>query len=257
MIATQPSPHTLCCAAARRRARRPSVGVGASAPSARPRSRKATDVGVTATEIHIAIVADVDNPFAPGVFKPSVDGIKGVAKYINETGGLAGRKLVVDFYDSKLNANATRQAQIDACANDLAMVGTSAFFLTTVDDIPRVQGRERRRDRSARHPVPQHRDRAAVLRPGVPGDRAVRGVLHRERASADVPDQRGRGLLVPAAVRQEPPRRVRVHQRHQVGLRRRASRPAVRCATSASRATGTSSARSAPRRASSPRSSRR
>jgi len=96
---------------------------------------QATEVGVTPTEIHIAVVADVDNPFAPGVFKPSVEGVQGVAKYINATGGLAGRKMVVDFYDSKLNANATRQAQIDACANDLAMVGTSAFFLTTVDDM--------------------------------------------------------------------------------------------------------------------------
>ena len=30
---------------------------------------KATEVGVTASEIHIAAVADVDNPFAPGLFK--------------------------------------------------------------------------------------------------------------------------------------------------------------------------------------------
>jgi len=109
------------------------VGAGTTTVGAAEKPT-ATDVGVTATEIHVAIVADVDNPFSPGVFKPSVDGIKGVAAFINKTGGLAGRKLVVDFYDSKLNANTTRQAQISACSNDLAMVGTSAFFLTTVDD---------------------------------------------------------------------------------------------------------------------------
>ena len=84
---------------------------------------QATEVGVTPTEIHIAVVADVDNPFAPGVFKPSVEGVQGVAKYINATGGLAGRKVVVDFYDSKLNANEARNATINACENDLAIVG--------------------------------------------------------------------------------------------------------------------------------------
>jgi hypothetical protein len=55
---------------------------------------KATEVGVTATEIHIAVIADVDNPFAPGLFKGAVDGVKGAAKYINSKaggGGIAGR----------------------------------------------------------------------------------------------------------------------------------------------------------------------
>jgi hypothetical protein len=48
---------------------------------------------------------------------------------------LAGRKLVVDFYDSRLNPNETRNAEIQACTNDFAMVGTSALLLTTVDDM--------------------------------------------------------------------------------------------------------------------------
>jgi ABC-type branched-subunit amino acid transport system substrate-binding protein len=76
---------------------------------------KATEVGVTPTQIHIAVIADVDNSFAPGLFKASVDGVQGVAKYINATGGLAGRKLVVDFYDSHVNPTQTRQAEIQAC----------------------------------------------------------------------------------------------------------------------------------------------
>ena len=37
----------------------------------------ATDVGITPTEIHIATIADVDNSFAPGLFKASVDGVRG------------------------------------------------------------------------------------------------------------------------------------------------------------------------------------
>ena len=98
----------------------------------------ATEVGVTASEIHIAVVADVDNPLAPGLFKGAVDGVKAGAAYLNSKaggGGLAGRKVVVDFYDSKLSPNETRNATINACQNDLAMVGTEALFLTSVDDM--------------------------------------------------------------------------------------------------------------------------
>ena len=95
----------------------------------------ATDVGVTPTEIHVAVIADVDNSFAPGLFKASVDGVKGVAKYINATGGLAGRKLVVDFYDSHVNPAQTREAEIQACQNDVAMVGTSAALLNTIEEM--------------------------------------------------------------------------------------------------------------------------
>jgi hypothetical protein len=99
-----------------------------------------TEVGVTASEIHIAVVADVDNPIAPNVLIGARDAVQGFAKYVNASCSvrnkcLAGRKLVVDFYDSHLNPNDTRTAEIEACANDLAMVATSAVLLTTVDDM--------------------------------------------------------------------------------------------------------------------------
>src|SRR3954451_15246627 len=99
---------------------------------------QATEVGVTASEIHIGVIADVDNPFAPGLFKGAVDGVKAGAAYLNSKaggGGLAGRKVVVDFYDSHLNGNESRNATIQGCQNDYALVGTSALFLTQVDDI--------------------------------------------------------------------------------------------------------------------------
>ena len=99
---------------------------------------KAVEVGVTPTQIHIAVIADVDTPLAPGLFQGGVDGVKGGAAYLNSKaggGGIAGRKLVVDFYDSKLNPTETRNATITACQNDLAMVGTEALFLSTVTDM--------------------------------------------------------------------------------------------------------------------------
>ncbi len=95
----------------------------------------ASEVGITATTIRIAVVADVDTPLAPGLFQGSVNGVKGWAKYINANGGLAGRKVVVDFIDSKLNGDEARNAVIKACSEDFALVGTSALFLNNVDDI--------------------------------------------------------------------------------------------------------------------------
>ena len=99
---------------------------------------KATEIGVTAKEIHIAVTADVDNPFAPGLFQGAVDGVKAGAAYLNSKaggGGVAGRKLVVDFIDTHLNANDSRNATITACQNDLAMVGGAMLFLSSVADI--------------------------------------------------------------------------------------------------------------------------
>ncbi len=115
------------------------VALGATAATGQSSSEKpkATEIGVTATEIHIAIIADVDNPFAPGLFKGAVDGVKGAAKYLNSKaggGGVAGRKLVVDFIDSHLNANDARNGVITACGDDFAMVGTFVLFLSNVDD---------------------------------------------------------------------------------------------------------------------------
>jgi len=96
---------------------------------------QATEIGVTDKEVRIAVVADVENQFAPGIFQGSVNGVKGWAKFVNANGGLAGRKVVIDFLDSKLSADDSRNAVIKACAEDFALVGTSAVFLNNVDDI--------------------------------------------------------------------------------------------------------------------------
>jgi hypothetical protein len=112
--------------------------VTAAAQSGAKEAPKATDVGITPTEIHVAVIADVDNPIVPNLFRGSKDAVEGAAKFLNSKaggGGLAGRKVVVDFYDSKLNANATTNAEIQACENDVAMVGTSAVSLASVDNM--------------------------------------------------------------------------------------------------------------------------
>lgn len=108
----------------------------AGSPASAQSSSKtaASDVGITAKTIRVAVVDDVDNPIVPGVLQGIVDGVNGWAKYVNANGGIAGRKVQVDFIDSKLNANDARNAIIKACSEDFALVGTGALLLQTVDD---------------------------------------------------------------------------------------------------------------------------
>lgn len=96
---------------------------------------QSTEIGISPKEIRIAVVADVDNPLAPGLFEGSPNAVKAFAKYINANGGLAGRKVVVDFIDSHLSADEARNAIIKACSDDFALVGTAALFLNNVDDL--------------------------------------------------------------------------------------------------------------------------
>jgi ABC-type branched-subunit amino acid transport system substrate-binding protein len=96
---------------------------------------RATEVGVTDRELHIAVVADVDTPLAPGLFGGSVDAVQAFARTVNDLGGIAGRRLVVDFYDSRLNAADTVNALIRACIDDFAIVGTTALFVNNTDPV--------------------------------------------------------------------------------------------------------------------------
>jgi ABC-type branched-subunit amino acid transport system substrate-binding protein len=105
-----------------------------SAQSSTGGSLQSSDVGITPTTIRIAVVADVENPLDPGLFGSVPAALNGFAKYINAHGGLAGRKLVVDFIDSHLNADDARNAIIKACSQDFATVGTAALFLSNVSD---------------------------------------------------------------------------------------------------------------------------
>jgi len=96
----------------------------------------ASDIGITPSEIRIGVIADTGSSLAPGLFQGAVDAVQAWAAYMNEKeGGLAGRKVVVDVYDSALDANKSRNAMIEACQKDFALVGTSALFVNNVDDL--------------------------------------------------------------------------------------------------------------------------
>jgi ABC-type branched-subunit amino acid transport system substrate-binding protein len=108
-------------------------GSAAAAPSGS--AAPGSDVGLTASTIRVAMIADVNNPLVPGLFQKSVNAVNAWASDVNANGGLAGRKVVVDFCDSKLDPNATSNCVIKACQNDFAMVGTSANALEDISDI--------------------------------------------------------------------------------------------------------------------------
>jgi ABC-type branched-subunit amino acid transport system substrate-binding protein len=95
----------------------------------------ASDVGITATTIKVGIIADVNNPLVPGLFKNSVAAVKAWASEVNAAGGLDGHQVQVDFCDSGLNPNSTTACVIKACQNDFALVGTSANALVDLSDL--------------------------------------------------------------------------------------------------------------------------
>lgn len=94
-----------------------------------------SDVGLTSSEIRIGMIADVNTAVAPGLFQKNVNVVKAWASQVNANGGLAGRKVVVDFCDGKLDANATTNCVIQACQTDFALVGTAANVLTDLGDL--------------------------------------------------------------------------------------------------------------------------
>jgi hypothetical protein len=96
---------------------------------------EATEIGITDDEIRVAVIADVENPLAPGLFDGARKGVEGWAEYVNKNGGLAGRDVVVDFIDSHLSADDARNAFITACSENFAVIGAAALFLNNVDDI--------------------------------------------------------------------------------------------------------------------------
>jgi hypothetical protein len=58
--------------------------------------------------------------------------VRAFAADVNARGGLAGRRVVVDFYDSHLSASDTQNAILAACQRDFAVVGTGASLVNDI-----------------------------------------------------------------------------------------------------------------------------
>lgn len=104
-------------------------GGSGNAPPGAPKGGNggATDVGVTATEIKIAVLTDRTGP-VPGIFEPSVQATTAWANYINSKGGIFGRKIKVIPIDSKTSAADNRAGAIQACKEAFAIVGSMSAY---------------------------------------------------------------------------------------------------------------------------------
>lgn len=111
------------------------TGSSTGSTSATGAAAAGNDVGITPTTIHIAAITDIATAVNPGLFQKNANVVKAWAAIVNAHGGLAGRQVVVDVCDSKLDPNATRNCVIQACNNDFALVGTAALALVNVADI--------------------------------------------------------------------------------------------------------------------------
>ena len=93
----------------------------ADAPCGPGDAAGATAPGVTDTSITIGTVQDIGGP-RPGLFQGNRDAINAFVEYCNDLGGINGRKLVLERFDSELSKS--REATLAACeANVFALVG--------------------------------------------------------------------------------------------------------------------------------------
>ena len=100
-----------------------------AAPPAAPKGGNggATDVGVSPTEIIIAVLTDRTGP-VPGIFEPSVRAVQAWSNYINSKGGIYGRKIKVIPIDSKTSDADNRAGAIQACGQAFAVVGSMSAY---------------------------------------------------------------------------------------------------------------------------------
>ena len=188
------------------------VGLLPAMGTAATEAPKATEIGVDAKTIHIATVADVDNRSRPGCSRAASTACTGAVKYINANGGIGGRKLVLDFYDSKLNPNQASNNIITACENDSRWSGNGMFLLSSFDDAINCSDKAGPSHRTPRHPAVARARRRRVHR-SRSGSRARRSTAHPELGPADL-HRPGRRLEV---LREE----VRTQAQGTAGLQQR------------------------------------
>jgi ABC-type branched-subunit amino acid transport system substrate-binding protein len=93
----------------------------------RRQANTASDVGVTPKQITLGNVVTLTGPI-PGLFKGSAAGTDAYFQYINSTGGVNGRKLVMKGADDALNCNQNQTQTQDLIGSVFAFVGTFSVF---------------------------------------------------------------------------------------------------------------------------------
>lgn len=81
--------------------------------------------GITSKTITIGQLADVSGPI-PGLFAGAQYGLAAWASYVNSTGGIDGRKVVVDFKDSALSCTSFTNGITGLASSAFAVIGTTS-----------------------------------------------------------------------------------------------------------------------------------
>ena len=101
-----------------------SGGSGASGRSI-PASAYSDHTGITATSIR---VGNVSTLALGGLFKGALVGTEAYADYVNSTGGVNGRKIIVDSADDQYTGTGNKEATQNAVSTDAALVGGFSTF---------------------------------------------------------------------------------------------------------------------------------
>ncbi len=87
----------------------------------------ATDDGVTATAISLAVASDISG-VQPGLFKSTHQAMAAWAAMVNSQGGLYGRAVKLTLSDTQARDTQNQAAVQDACENAFALVGSMSAF---------------------------------------------------------------------------------------------------------------------------------
>lgn len=106
-------------------------GPGVSGPGAVPAppggNGGATDKGVTANQISIAVASDLSG-VQGGLFKSTHQAMTAWAAMINSSGGLFGRSVKLQLLDTQAKDTTNQAAVQDACDKSFALVGSMSAF---------------------------------------------------------------------------------------------------------------------------------
>ena len=100
---------------------------------------ESTDVGVTDDEIRIGVIADISG-VVPGLFGAAPEAVEAYAAMVNDAGGINGRELVVEVFDTKTTDSGNAAAYEEACPKVFASVGSESAFDTGGLDAQRECG---------------------------------------------------------------------------------------------------------------------
>ena len=97
-----------------------STNSGGSTSSKIPSSAFSDHTGITSDSVRIGNVSTLS---IGGLFKGALVGTQAYSDYVNSTGGINGRKIVVDSADDGFSGSGNKQATQNAINNDFSLVG--------------------------------------------------------------------------------------------------------------------------------------